>query len=343
MNNNENTKNLIKISLLLLGICIVFSFGINTTSAANTSNIYVNSHGNDTWNGLNATWIKGTLNGPKATIKNATATVKTGGNVYIADGTYNENNIQIKTEMTIIGANQETTIINGVKPAGSPTTIFTILSGVTLTIKDLTMENGYNGYDGTNNGLGGAITNKGTLTVNAITFTGNSAAGYGGAIYNAGELNVNSCTFNNNIVIGNNGCNGGAIYNSDKLTVTGNVFNDDSSTNDGGAIYNSPEGRLIVNKSSFTKDTSTEDGYGGAIGNDGSSTITDSNFTQNSAAPGGAIGNMGNMNITSCVFTNNSATMFGGALINAGNLTITSSNFNNNNANQGNGGALGNL
>ena len=79
MNNNENTKNLIKISLLLLGICIVFSFGINTTSAANTSNIYVNSHGNDTWNGLNATWIKGTLNGPKATIKNATATVKTGG------------------------------------------------------------------------------------------------------------------------------------------------------------------------------------------------------------------------------------------------------------------------
>jgi hypothetical protein len=69
MNNNENTKNLIKISLLLLGICIVFSFGINTTSAANTSNIYVNSHGNDTWNGLNATWIKGTLNGPKATIR----------------------------------------------------------------------------------------------------------------------------------------------------------------------------------------------------------------------------------------------------------------------------------
>ena len=67
MKNNENTKNLIKMSLLLLGICVVFSFGVNTTSATNTSNIYVNSHENDTWNGLNSTWITDTLNGPKAT------------------------------------------------------------------------------------------------------------------------------------------------------------------------------------------------------------------------------------------------------------------------------------
>lgn len=345
MKNNENSKNLIKICLLLLGICMVFSLGINTTSAANTTNIYVNSHGNDTWNGLNATWIKGTLNGPKATIKNATATVKTGGTVYIADGTYNENNIQIKTDMTIIGANQKNTVINGGKQAGLPETIFTILAGVKITMNDLTIENGYNGHIGTDNGLGGAISNKGTLTVNAITFTDNSASEYGGAIYNEGNLNVNSCTFNNNIVTDdiNSGCNGGAIYNLDKLTVTGSAFNNDTSTNDGGAIFNNALGRLIINESGFTQDTSSENGYGGAIGSDGSSTITDSIFTLNSAAPGGAIGNMGNMSITSCIFKNNSATEFGGALINAGNLNITSSNFNNNNANKGNGGALGNL
>lgn len=69
MKNNKNSKNLIKMSLLLLGICVVFSFGVNTTSAANTSNIYVNSHGNDTWNRLNSTWIKSTLNRPKTTIR----------------------------------------------------------------------------------------------------------------------------------------------------------------------------------------------------------------------------------------------------------------------------------
>jgi predicted outer membrane repeat protein len=240
--------------------------------------------------------------------------------------------------MTIIGANQENAIINGGKLAGSPANIFIILSGVKITINDLTIENGYND----NNGLGGAINNKGTLTINSVTFTENSAAEYGGAIYNTGNLNVNSCTFNNNIANDNvnDECNGGAIYNSGKLTVNKSAFNNNTSINDDGAIFNNQQGRLIVNNSSFTGDSSSKDGYGGAIGNDGMSTINDSTFTLNSAAPGGAIGNM---TITSCIFNNNSATMFGGAIINDGTLNITSSNFNNNNANQGNGGAVSNL
>jgi hypothetical protein len=78
--------------------------------------------------------------------------------------------------MTIIGANQENTIINDGKLAGSPANIFIILSGVKITINDLTIENGYNDNNGANNGLGGAINNKGTLTVNSVTFTDNSAA-----------------------------------------------------------------------------------------------------------------------------------------------------------------------
>ena len=345
MKNNENSKNLIKISLLFVAICVVFSFGINTTSAANTSNIYVNSQGNDSWNGLNSTWTTGTLNGPKATIKNATTTVKNGGTVYIANGTYNENNIQINNDMTIIGASQKNTIINGGKAAGSLATIFIIPSGVNITISDLTIENGYNGNDGTNNGLGGAINNKGTLTLNSVTFKDNEAAEYGGAIYNTGNLNVNTCTFNNNIVTDkvNDGCNGGAIYNTGKLTVNGSTFNNNTSTNNGGAIFNNQEGRLIIRNSTFTKNISSEKGYGGAIGNDGSSIISDSIFTLNSAAPGGAIANMGSMNITSCTFNNNFATMFGGAVLNAGNLNITGCNFNYNNANQGNGGAIGSI
>ena len=179
MKNEENSKNLIKIGLLLLGIGIMFSCSLNTISAASTSNVYVNTHGDDTWNGLNSTWVKGTLNGPKATIKNATATVKSGGIVYIANGTYNENNIQINNDMTIIGSSQEKTIINGGKLAGKPATIFTILSGVNVNINNLTIENGYS-----NDGLGGAINNnKGTLTVNKITFKDNSAMGLGGAIF----------------------------------------------------------------------------------------------------------------------------------------------------------------
>lgn len=42
MKNNENSKKMFKISLLLIGASIIFSFGINATSAAATPNIYVN-------------------------------------------------------------------------------------------------------------------------------------------------------------------------------------------------------------------------------------------------------------------------------------------------------------
>ena len=342
MKNNENNKNLIRISLLLLGIGIVLSFGINTTSAANTSNIYVNTHGNDSWNGLNSTWIKGTLNGPKATIKNATATIKTGGTVNIADGTYNENNIQINTDMTIIGTSQENTIINGGKLAGLPATIFIIPSGVKVTINDLTIENGYSDDNQGNNGLGGAINNNGILTVNAITFTGNTAAEYGGAIYNTGNLNVNKCTFSNNIVTSeiSDGCNGGAIYNSGKLTITESKFNNNTSINNGGAIFNSNIGELTVKTCSFTNNIGSQYGYGGAIGSDGNSTVSDSTFTMNYASPGGALANFGNMNVTNCVFNNNSATMLGGALLNIGYLNLTSCKFNGNTDEKGEGGAI---
>ena len=60
MKINKNSTKIFKISLFLLGIGIIFSIGINTTAAANTSNIYVNgSSGNDNWNGLNSTYING--------------------------------------------------------------------------------------------------------------------------------------------------------------------------------------------------------------------------------------------------------------------------------------------
>ena len=81
MENQKNSTKIFKICLLMLGMVIIFSLGINTTAAATTSkstatvstpDIYVNgSSGNDNWDGLNSTYTGG-LNGPKATIKNAT-------------------------------------------------------------------------------------------------------------------------------------------------------------------------------------------------------------------------------------------------------------------------------
>jgi hypothetical protein len=106
MENNKNSKKIFKISLLLIGVGIILTFGLNTISAAKSSNIYVNgSSGNDNWNGLNSTYIN-TTNGPKATIQNGTATVNSDGTVHVASGTYDETGIKISYNMKIVGENQ---------------------------------------------------------------------------------------------------------------------------------------------------------------------------------------------------------------------------------------------
>jgi predicted outer membrane repeat protein len=370
MKNNENSKNLIKLCLLLLGIGIIFSFGFNTVSAANTSNIYVNNQGNDNWNGLNSTWIKGTLNGPKATIKNATATVTTGGTIYIANGTYYENNIQINNDMTIIGASQTNTIINGGKQAGKPGVIFLIPSGVNVTIQDLTIENGYNEDKGLS-GYGGAINNNGALTVNAITFTANTALLEGGAIYNTGNLNVNKCTFiknsasllggaisnTGNLIVSNSNFNdntiikgaGGAIGNTGQLTLNNNNLFNNNFANNGGALFNA--NKLTINKNNtFTDNNAASNG--GAIYNSifqldgqsfvGSATIESNTFKNNTASFGGAIDNDGGLvTVKTSIFTDNTASNGdGGAIYSASNLILTSDTFFRNTASKGNGGAL---
>ncbi len=323
--------------MLLIGIGILFSFGINTTAATNSSTIYVNNQGNNSWNGLNSTWTAGTLNGPKLTIQNATGTVKSGGTVYIANGTYFENNILIKTNMTIIGQSQQNTIIFGGK-AG----IFTIGSGVDLTICNLTLTNGNSFTNG-----GGAIYNNGNLTVKGITFSNNYAnADNGGAIYNnhGSTLTVTNCAFFSNTALNN----GGAIYNNGTLTVTSSGFSGGNAMN-GGAIYNDVSSVLNINNSSFSNNNASQ--YGGAIYNTGS-TVMDNDFLINNIATseysdgsnGGAITNNGTLSVNSSNFNNNTAYNDGGAIYSYSDaiLKVNDSSFTNNLANNGYGGAIGN-
>ena len=164
--------HIITFTLLLIVLTFIFTFGIGNVAAAQSDTIYVNgSSGNDSWNGLNSTWINST-NGPKASIKNATENVNNGGSVYVASGIYNETNISLNTNMTIIGDNQNGTIISG--DTGS---VFIIASGVNINIINITFTN-------ETNDNGGVIINHGYLTVIDSSFTYNTASTNGGAIYN---------------------------------------------------------------------------------------------------------------------------------------------------------------
>ncbi len=111
-------------------------------------------------------------------------------------------------------------------------------SGTTVTLNDMTINN-------TVGNIGGAIYNSGNLTLNNVNFTNNHctiASTYGGgAIYNTGILDITGCVFENNT----SSTNGGAIFNTvlaletnGKITINNCSFIENSATKNGGVIYN---------------------------------------------------------------------------------------------------------
>ena len=140
---------------------------------------------------------------PYRTIKKALKEVKTDEKIRLKNGIYTgngNNTLIIDKNVTIIGESQKYTVIDGEKIFS----IFEIGYDAHLTIQNLTMKNGM----GDN---GGAIYNKGTLTVEECTFEANKS-NEGGAIYN----NKGKCTVKKSNFRDNNSKTAHAIYcNSD--------------------------------------------------------------------------------------------------------------------------------
>jgi len=277
------TKTFIPLLLITLALFI----SLSTVSA---NEIYVNTTGNDTSG-------TGTSDNPYLTIQTGIDNLDPDGTIRIANGQYsgvNNTNITISKNLNIIGQSQENTIINGT----NTNWIFKILTGVNVTICNLTLANG----DSINSG--GAIQNQGKLTVNDSTFTSNFADS-GGAIWNQGDLILNNSTFTKNTANV-----AGAIRNENTLTVTDCTFTNNSAIfSNCGTIFN------ILSLDGF----STGSLY---------CTVTNSTFTSNSAEEsGGAIWNSCSVsghasgtvicNITECSFTGNTANNYGGAICNS--------------------------
>lgn len=230
------------------------------------------------------------------------------------------------------------------------------------------------GWDTSNNSLGGAIANLGTLDIKETSFLNNVAGeyGYGGAIYNGrgGSVTING----NSIFKGNSaGGAGGAIFNNiveesdfDAIvTVNNGTFDSNYAGFEGGAIVNQSatgenEARLNINNSTFTNNSAKT---GGAICNNAqiaedfinyakaTLNIDSSDFSNNgylkiddteiSARNGGAIHNdAGVINITGkqakTTFINNIASRHGGAIYNVrGNINIDNAAFTGNYAQEG--------
>ena len=203
---------------------------------------------------------------------------------------------------------------NGHTIDGAEAIILSIESGVHVTVHDLIFFNGKNVN-------GGAVYNKGSMTMHSCTFDRNSGSGeggYGGAVYNKGTLEMDRCHFIQNDAE----TKGGAVYNKGTLEMDRCHFIQNDDASGGGAVYNA-DANLTANSCVFASNraitTIFGDGRGGAMYNEagGEMTLYDCTYTGNEAEHGGGVYNEGTMNLYDCTFNDNSAD-YGGALENRG-------------------------
>jgi predicted outer membrane repeat protein len=273
---------------------------------------------------------------PCATLDTALAYTSAGGTVYVS-GTVSETIAAYAYTGVTIAANPDGTsaAISGVSPNDTDG-LLVVNGAVSVTLRGLTLENGYN------NVSGGAVVNHsgGTLTIDHSSFIDNSAASNAGAIAN-GDLSSSSATLiiTDSTFRGNSTVNGvgGAIDNADEggnstVTVAGSTFTGNSAGASGGAIANGLDGgngALTITDSTFTDnvgsvhfpDPTTESSGGGAIASGGMSgtgtlTVAGSSFSGNRAVTGGAIdsgdyGGTGSLVVTGTSFGGNQATWAG--------------------------------
>ena len=221
--------------------------------------IYVATNGSDS--------NLGTIDSPLKTIGVAlTKNVAMGGNktIIISNGIYQEHDLIINKDVTIVGESKDNTIIDG-KNNGR---LLYILANTK--IYNLTFTNGFLDKDD-----GGAIyIDKGDVLINNCIFK-DCQANSGGAILSNSPLTINNTIFENNTNVGS------TIYATSKVTINNSTF-----TNNSGRTISIASDALIAN-STFTNNLAKQNGaiYVNAD-NMATITITNNKFTSNK---GGAI------------------------------------------------------
>lgn len=123
---------------------------------------------------------------------------------------------------------------------------------------------------------GGLWNGTGTMTVNRVHVTANTATGLtvndgGGGIYNnGGTLNVNSSTLSANLATGLLGRGGGLHLNGGTTIMVTSTVSGNSSLTNGGGIFNN--GALTLNANTISLNGATISG--GGISNEGSNTVS---------------------------------------------------------------------
>ncbi len=183
----------------------------------------------------------------------------------------------VTTEVTIEGNGA---VVERSTAAGTPPfRVFHVASQGRLTLRDLTVRNGLTA----SHTDGGGLWNTGTLLLERVTVTGNTAGDDGGGIRNDGVLRMAGSFVVANRASGEGGT-GGGLYNlpvagAGEVTIEDSILRGNQAGDRGGAIWNSGTVRLVG---------STLEGNAARVG-------------------GGAIRNVGSVSLTRCRVVGNSS------------------------------------
>ena len=159
-------------------------------------------------------------------------------------------------------------------PTDSFRLFFVDTTGV-LTLENLRLRNGCASFEDFT-GAGGAIFNRGSVTLLESTISANTARSSGGGIHNDGTLELIQSTVRDNLVT--EGAGGGIVntgmFTSKQSTVSGNT-----TPGAGGAMYNPGE----VTMGNSTISGNQADGTGGGLQNEETATLTNVTITANTA------------------------------------------------------------
>lgn len=210
--------------------------------------------------------------------------------------------LDITDDLTIIGADRETVIIDG----NGLDRVFHILPEAISEISNVTIENGDGGTSS-----GGGLRNVGTLTLTNSTVRNNVSNGNGGGIRTDGTMIVNLST-----VEGNTAENGAGIQAAPGSTsyVTGSIITRNMAGGGSGGIGN--HGELILDTSTISHNIANDSGGGVRNEESGTMMISRSTVRNNSAFQfaGGGINNSGVLTADNSTISGNEAGGAGGGL-----------------------------
>jgi hypothetical protein len=259
-------------------------------------------------------------------IANANGQVNT---ITLAAGTYMltaiDNTIEgpnglpsITSPLTIRGAGAGATIIAREANA-SPFRILHVVDVGTLTLSRVSIQGGVAASAREQfSGRGGAIFNRGSLTLIATTIRNNAADDSGGAIFSE----TGAVTISRSFIVGNTTIYGGGGIASvgGTVTIDWSVISGNADRFGGGGIAIGPGANDLPNTLTIANSRvsgNTTGGRGGGIISGGTLIVTNSTISDNVSRVGGGISALENWVISGSTISGNTAREFGGGLENA--------------------------